>query len=362
MTLTSYTTWEEYCQAELRLVRPLLAKLGFSLDETQIHLGGERSLISGYKLVLLGERTSDKKRVVIKASSHPEGQREMEDAHAARLLLDNIGFAYNVFLSPEELVWQRVDNCLISISAFVEQEETFLERPFEEQFFLAMKAFETQESAHATTYEHTQMIRQGFRIYTAETYLTALEQYEKETQHLLPHQKEIHTLFERARRALQDQRERIEQYCGFLTHTDFVPHNIRIVDRDIYLLDHYAIRFGNKYEGWARFLNFMLLHHRKLEVALTQYVNSNRAPEESEALRLMRIFRLSELVWYYAKRQSKSSGNLHALDQARVSFWSDALAALLDNIELPDQRIRSYERLRDQLRSEEEKRRQLKLH
>lgn len=362
MTQTSYTSWEDYCQTELQIIRPLLANLGFSLDKTQIHLGGERSLISGYKLVLLGERLSDKKRVVIKASSHPDGQREMEQAHAARVLLDDIRFAYNVFLSPEELVWERIQNCLISISTFIEQDQTFLERSFEEQFFLAMKAFETQESAHATTYEHTQMIRRGFRIYSAETYLSVFAQYQREIQQLLPKEEGVHALFEQAGKILNEQRERIEQYCGFLTHTDFVPHNIRIVDRDIYLLDHYAIRFGNKYEGWARFLNFMLLHHRKLEEALTEYVRSNRAPEESEALHLMRIFRLSELVWYYAKRLSKSSGNLHALDQARVSFWSDSLTSLLDNTRLPDQRIRAYQTLRDQLRSEEEKRRQLKLH
>ncbi len=363
MTHVSATTsWEGYCQAELRILRPLLAAHGFALEETQVHLGGERAVISGKKLVLLGTRLKDQQRVVIKASSHAEGQKEMREGHAARLLLDSLDFAYKAFLAPEELGWYEEQGCLISITAFIEQSQTFLERPFKEQFFLAMKAFETQESAHAATYEHVQMIRHGFRVHDTQTYIKLFTIYREKVCHDLSDKPAVNALFDQAQQLLESNQERIEQYNGFLTHTDFVPHNIRIVGRDIYLLDHYSILFGNKYEGWARFLNFMLLYHRDLEQALLKYVKDNRAAEEYEALQLMRIFRLGELIWYYVSRLEKTEGDLHKLDKARVFFWIDALESIVTNHPLSQERISAYQTLRDQLRSNEEKQRQQKLH
>jgi hypothetical protein len=344
--------WQAYCEQELALINPILARLGYALEEAQVHIGGERSVISGNKLVLLGYRLSDKKRVVVKASSHPQGKQEIQHARTCRVLLNDIHFAHKLFLSPEELLWHEESDCLISISEFIEQERSFLERSFEEQFFLALKTFELQESAHATTYEHAHMIGNTFGIWTTATYLQKFREYKEETGNRLTKAEEV----------LQTHQERITQYLGFLTHTDFVPHNIRVVGREIYLLDHSAIRFGNKYDGWARFLNFMLLYHRPLEQALVTYVKENRTPEESEALRLMRVFRLGELIWYYVRRLKKTTGHLHELDAARVSFWTDALEALLAEEELPDARIHAYQTLRDTLRSEEEKQRQRGLH
>ncbi len=355
-------SWQEFCKNELAILNPLLIKLGFALEETQIHLGGERSVISGKKLVLMGYRVNDGKRVIIKASTHPDGKKELTHGHVCRTLLDQIQFAYTVFLSPEELVWHEEQGCLISISAYIEQSSTFLERPFKEQFFLALKAFETQESAHATTYEHARAIRGTFGLFEVRDYLQQFSQYRDTILKGLPEQKEVIALLERAATLLESSQARIEQYNGFLTHTDFVPHNVRIVDRDIYLLDHSAIRFGNKYEGWARFLNFMLLYHRELEQALITYVEKNRSSEEREALQLMRVYRLTELIAYYVKRLPKTEGDLHALDEARVFFWIDVLRSLLDQTLLPQERITAYQTLRDSLRSDEEKKRQQKLH
>lgn len=354
--------WKAYCARELVLIKPLLAQLGFALEDTQIHIGGERSVISGNKLVLLGHRIIDQKKVVIKASSHPEGRREISHAHTCRMLLNEIQFAHNIFLSPEELVWHEERNIVVSISAFIEQECSFLERPFKEQFFLALKTFELQESAHATTYEHRRMIRNTFGIWDTSSYLHAFHRQMEETHVSLPSEKRVRETLVQAEMALKAGETYIAQYLGFLTHTDFVPHNVRIVERDVYLLDHSAIRFGNKYDGWARFLNFMLLYHRELERSLVTYIKENRTPEESETLHLMRIFRLGELIWYYARRLQKTTGLLHELDKARVLFWTDVLETFLQKTELPDARIRTYQILRDSLRSEEEKRRQQGLH
>lgn len=354
--------WNTYRTEELARIRPEVERLGYALDETQVHIGGERSVISSYKLVLLGRRVSDQARVVIKASSHPRGREELKHARACQALLNTIHFAHKVFLSPEELVWEDANDLSISITAFIEQPRTFLERSFEEQFFLALKAFELQESAHATTYGHLRAIRASFGLWDASTYLEKTRSHISDIRRFLPDSITVHGVAERAEQAVQAGQRRIEQYGGFLTHTDFVPHNIRTVEHDIYLLDHSAIRFGNKYDGWARFLNFMVLYHQKLEQALVRYVKENRAPEESESLRLMRIVRYIELIRYYAERVQRTTGALHALDEARILFWTDALEAILAERDLSPTRIKRYQDERDALRSDEEKRRQEQLH
>jgi hypothetical protein len=93
-----------------------------------------------------------------------------------------------------------------------------------------------------------------------------------------------------------------------------------------------------------------------------QYVRDNRAPEESRALRLMRLYRLGEIVWYYTDKVPRSSGNLRILNQKRVEFWLTVLETLLKNAEVPHEIIETYVRTRDSLRSPEERARQIGLH
>lgn len=345
--------WEEYKERELGRVLPVLAELGFALEDIQPHLGGERYLMRavttahGRKLILLGRRASDDKRVVIKATSDLAGTRELERERECRVVLGKINFAYQVFFSPEEILFTRRNGLAISVQAFIEQARPFLERPLEEQFALALKAFKAQEGAHATTWKHHALIQKTFDTKDASDYLQAFKQFSDNTA---------------AQEFLQKNLNTIEQYCGFLTHTDFVPHNFRVVGSDIYLLDHSSLRFGNKYEGWARFINFMLLYNPPLERALVQYVRDNRAPEESLSLRLMRIYRLGEIIWYYRDKLAVSSGDLLALNQTRVDFWSGALQAPLQDTTVSREVIAAYQRTRDSLRSEEEKLRQIGLH
>ena len=161
---------------------------------------------------------------------------------------------------------------------------------------------------------------------------------------------------------LREHEKTIEQYSGFLTHTDFVPHNIRIHDDTIYLLDHSSLTFGNKYEGWARFVNFMTLYNPMLENALVTYVKENRTPEESVSLRMMRIYRLGEIIWYYVQTLEKSTGDLHTLNTARITFWSTVLTHILKDERIPESIITEYKKTRDSLRSDDEKKRQQGLH
>ncbi len=141
-----------------------------------------------------------------------------------------------------------------------------------------------------------------------------------------------------------------------------MPHNIRIVGDDIYLLDHSSLRFGNKYEGWARFLNFMALYNPPLEQALLQYVRENRSSEESESLQCMRVYRLGEIIWYYVSTLAKSSGDLRVLNEKRVAFWTNVLEAILENKPVPEDVLTEYKRTRDSLRTPEERQRQIGLH
>lgn len=346
-------TWEKYRTEELAAVAPLLERLGFTLDERQKHLGGERYLMravtttSGQKLILTGRRASDGMRVVIKATRDAAGARELVHERGCRRVLQNIHFAYDVFHAPKEILLTATEGFTLSIQEYVKQEWPFLERPLQEQFAFALRAFKAQESAHAATYNHLRLVQKTFDTKDAAGYLRMFTSFGAPAE---------------AGKFLETHEETIEQYCGFLTHTDFVPHNFRIAGDTMYLLDHSSLRFGNKYEGWARFLNFMTLYNPALEAALVQYVDDNRSPEESLSLRLMRVYRLGEIIWYYKNTLLKSTGNLLQLNQARVDFWSQVLDSQLCARPLADEVRASYIKTRDALRSEDEKERQVDLH
>ncbi len=363
----AYALWEEYKKRELAKLAPLLAELGYTLDADQPHVSGERYLMqavttmSGRKLILLGRRTRDNTRVVIKATRAANGARELTHERACREVLHRIDFAHGVFFSPQEILFTQRSGYTISIQAFIEQEKPFLVRTTEEQFAFALKAFKAQESARATTSGHERLVEKTFGIMRANDYLRAFAQFveniSREAPSLVPR-----TLLDEANTLLVKQQETIEQYCGFLTHTDFVPHNFRIVDGNIYLLDNSSLRFGNKYEGWARFLNFMTLYNPELERALVEYVRVNRTREESLALKLMRVYRLGEIIWYYVGTLSSCSGDLRLLNEERVRLWTRVLEAQLHDSLLPASFLDDYRAKRDTLRSDEEKRRQQGLH
>jgi len=365
---TQQKQWKEYRQRELETITPYLHELGVVLDQEQPHIKGERFLMvgprdvggGGYKLVLTGVRASDGKRVVIKISSDPNGRHEIQAERAARQTLQRIRFAYYILLSPEELHFSETHDNTLYITTYIEQEQSFLERPLREQFHLALQALKTQEGLHATTSSHTSVIQDTFGMWDAREYLESFSKF----QYLIQESND-ETLKKRTEEAayiLTQSERNIEQYCGFLTHADFVPHNLRITGETLYLLDHASLHFGNKHESWARFLNFMLLHNRPLEQALTEYMRLNRTHEELVSLRLMRIYKLGFLINFYIESAKKSEGKLHELSHLRIAFWSDVLASLVANTPLSEERVDRYKAQRDQLRSEEEKVRQQNLH
>lgn len=362
------TTWRTYRNQELAVVTPLLEKLGYALDQKQPHVTGERHLMQaittahGRKLILLGRRQRDSTRVVIKITSDPTGVRELLHERTCRRILSEIRFAYGVFFSPEELLFTKRGNYTIAVHSFIAQECAFLDRPIAEQFALALAGFKSQEGARATTYAHTKLAQRTFGSRNAEDYLRNFATFKKNILAQLSTDQVLPALLTQTESLLVTHKETIERYGGFLTHTDFVPHNFRIKDANIYLLDHSSLVFGNKYEGWARFLNFMLLHNPALEAVFVQYIKDNRTPEESLCLQLMRTYRLGEIIWYYTNTLKKTSGNLRSLEVERIQFWSTVLDAILHGKLLPNETRQKYIEARDRLRSTEEKERQVGLH
>lgn len=361
-----YQDWEAYKDRELAWIVPALSAQGYALEETQPHVSGERYLMqavtteSGRKLILLGTRTADGMRVVIKATSDAGGIRELLHERLCRSRLADLRFAYRGFLVPEELLFTHANGRAISIQKFIEQESTFLARPTPDQFTLALAAFKTQEGAHAATYEHMRTIAKTYGIMRAPDYLEHFRAFEATV--AASGVTEAVEALRQAAPILSRAVDTISQYEDFLTHTDFVPHNIRIVGSDTYLLDASSLRFGNKYEGWARFINFMELYNPALARALEQYVLDNRAPEESASLRLMRIYRLGEILAYYTRAFLNSTGDLNALNRARIVFWTSVLQSVMSQSPLPDAVRTEYQTVRDALRSPEEKLRQKDLH
>lgn len=356
--------WKQYCERELIIITPLLASLGFTLESKQPHIIGERFLIkavttkNGQKLILLARRASDSKRCIIKITRDKNGGGEILHERKCRATLQNITFAYQIFLSPKEILFTNKDGYIISIQEYIEQKSSFLKRPLEEQFSIALKAFKVQEGAHATTFGHLRSITKTFGKINASQYLEFYQDFQKNiAQHPFTNER-ASALLQKGREILESQKETIEQYCNFLTHTDFVPHNFRIIDKNIYLLDHSSIRFGNKYEGWARFLNFMTLYNRPLEEALIFYLRNNRADEEIASLKLMRVYKLGEIIWYYTEKLNRTSGNLRTLTEKRVIFWTDVLEAILNDTLISDDIVNQYKNERDALRSPDEIERQ----
>ncbi|MFA4890427.1 MAG: hypothetical protein WC587_02215 [Candidatus Paceibacterota bacterium] len=368
MSENAQLLWEKYCEQEMTAVAPLLASLGFALELNQPQIGGERFLMqavttkNGRKLILFARRASDNKRVVIKITRDKNGRGELLHERKCRAALQNITFAYIIFLSPKEILFANKGGYTISIQEYVEQECPFLERALEEQFSTILKAFEAQEGAHATTFGHLRSIIKTFGKINAPQYLESYQDFQKNiSQHSFTDE-HTRALLQKGYEILTSQKETVEQYCDFLTHTDFVPHNFRIIDENIYLLDHSSIRFGNKYEGWARFLNFMTLYNPKLEEALLFYVRNNRADEELVSLKLMRIYKLGELIWYHTKKLDKASGNFRTLTEKRVIFWSNVLEAILNDTLVSQEITDKYKSERDALRSPDETERQKGLH
>jgi len=292
---------------ELHTISGLLAPIGFSLEENQPYMSGERYLMAGGKLVLVGTEEKTGAKVIIKASRTPEGKKEIESEKKSRDLMRSLSFADKKILIPEERWYGTKSEYVFLIMQFIPQEKVFVAHLVEEQFFIALSAFEAQESFHATTYEHLRAIKNVFPVLSAAEYLKDFDRLQRSILTFYPDES-IRAVLEKAGTFLAVHRITIDRYANYLTHTDFVPHNFRLVEHTLYMLDcvpNYAtVHFGNKYEGWARFLNYMMLHSPELERLLIKYIRENRGEDEYLSLRLMRAYKLVFLINFHASSLS----------------------------------------------------------
>ncbi|MFA6565493.1 MAG: hypothetical protein WCT48_02005 [Candidatus Paceibacterota bacterium] len=354
--------WEKYRTAEFNDVADILLLLGFSADTEQTHTQGERYLMSGRKLVLTGHREHDGKKVIIKISSDPRGIKELEHEHLCRETIKKIDFAYKDILLPEEILFAKTGKFTVVVSAFIEEPVPFLLHSREEQFFLTLRAFEMLEGVHATASSHTKIIRSLWSSWGGAEYLRSFGEFSENIRKAVPRDTALHGAMAEAQKFLLAGSGTIERYSGFLTHGDFVPHNLRIVGHDVYLLDHTSLLFGNKYESAARFLNYLCVYHPELERWISEYIRKNRGEDEYLSLRLMRAYKMGFLLQFYTGSLAQTEGDLHRLAWERISFWKSVLSAILNDEFVPVETVLKYKNKRDSLRSEEEVRRQKKLH
>ena len=346
---------------ELNTIAGLLKSLGFPLEERQPYMSGERYLMTGGKLVLAGRQDAGGIKVVIKASRDQNGKKEIDAEKRARDLMRSLSFADKKILLPDELYYGTSGDYVFLVTRFIPQEKVFVAHTIDEQFFIALSAFEAQESFHAATYEHLRAVKNVFPVLSAVEYIRDFARLKDSLLRLYPDEK-LQATLEQTVAFLAEHRIMIDRYTSYLTHTDFVPHNFRIAEHTLYMLDcvpNYAtVHFGNKYEGWARFLNYMLIHSPELERLFVEYVRRSRGEDEYLSLRLMRAYKIVFLLEYYARALQKTTGDLHALTLARLAYWREALSAILKDRPLQKEITQKYIATRNALRSEEEKERQ----
>jgi hypothetical protein len=329
--------------------------LDINLDIEQLHVGGERAILSPSKFVLIGTKNSGGTRVVLKCAREAHGVNEITTEHNVRQALQDVHFADEDLSMPEEIFYGQCHGYTVLISEFIEQMQVFVDHSLREQFFMALQAFEAQEAFHATTREHRSFANRLFLSHSPERYL---EDIDTQIANITTHNSQLSRTLTQAATFVRSHTDILTAFDGYLIHTDFVPHNFRITDNQLYLLDYVSFAVGNKYESWARFINFMEIHSPALVPLLLQYVKDDRGESEYKSLQIMRVIKIIFLLNYYTNALPQTDGNLYTLTTTRLSLWHDILQAVIKDVAVTENTRLNYLAARDQLRTEEEKKRQ----
>lgn len=345
----------------------ILAKAGFALDNenNQVHIGDERTLISRDKLVLKGRCISDASRVIIKASASVAGIREIERERTCRRCLAeiNCNFQPPIFSYPEELGFLQEEGLCISVIKYIDQDIRFLNRTLEEKLNLSLSAFYIQEKVTVGVVKNLIGIVDRLGIVTENAYLREFEACLGDALIYSPQNRILRLNRERAVFFFRDRLCYVRGHQGFLVHADFVPNNFRVVGSKISYLDLGAFQFGNRYESWARYLNWMMVWDYQLEGALIKYFDENRGQEDYMCLSAMRALKMGFLIGVYSKHLSElqDDARLYALQSGRLNFWTLALVALIHGNHVPERTALEFAKFQESLRSERERRRQMEM-
>jgi len=294
------------------------------------------------KHVLIGRNVVGDKKVVIKISNSKDGKMEIQNEKLAQDALDKAIFSREKLLFPKELLSTELENHVIRITEFIEQDRVFGAYPVEEQFFMILKEFEVEEGFYANTFDHLETVKKTFPVINAKDYAETFKEFK------------ISSGKSEALKLIVDNEDLIETRSNYLTQTDLVPSNFRIKNGQVYMLDLSSMHFANRYEGLARFLNWCIIHNPELEKILIDYIKKNRGEDEYLNLRLMRIYKAGFLIDHYTRKLDKTSDNLHKLTKIRVSLWQNILKNLISDKLTERTIVENYRRERDQLRSQGE--------
>ncbi len=349
--------WENWKEQEFLVIKQILKTKEIILDENQNHISGERFLMSGKKLVLQGLHSPTAKKVIVKYSSDPESTEEIVDERRRKKNLEEIHFGYKSIYFPVEIFYEETKIYTILITEYIEQPEVIIKLPIQEQFFLSLKALEAFEGVHSVVTSHSKALSQLQEPFSAKKYLSEFMKMFQETQVNIPDLIETLSALQSAKKFLEENKPLIDKYCDFLTHNDFVPHNMRIMNNDIVVLDHSSLIVGNKYESWARYLNFMVLYSPELENLLSSHVKKNRNDDEYLMLRVMRAYKISFLINFYSKAINKTEGGLHIITSNRLTMWTKNLLSILEDTKIPEQLTLEHHKILNEHRSVEEKKR-----
>lgn len=344
-------------QENVQQIGRLLASTGFKLDKYQPHITGEREIKSLTKLVLLG-RDPRGQRVVIKASNVAGEKKRIKLEREIRQELEKLSRILHNPSIPGELYFGEKEGFLFFVTTFINQPKIFVAHSLKEQFEMAKRAIESYEPIQVKDLQKIIGKKSvACPVFDAANYRSSLN---KQINFIVKsyQDKELVRTLLAVRKLFNQNAALISKYCNHLTHTDFCPHNFRVLNKKIHLLDYNAINFANRFEGWARLANYMVIHNPALEGKVISHLKKSRTQEERECFKLLRLYKTVFLITYYVKISNQVTGQLLKLTKLRVNFWHNLLKKLLENKTLTKAELNEYLNQRDKLRSGEEKKRQ----
>lgn len=342
---------------EINSISVLLKKIGFVLEDEQPHVNGERFLASPDKLVLVGRRIKDNLRVIIKTSSQVRAKEEIKQEKKVRDIISSFEPFKEAILIPNEIYSGKIGKYQIFVTEFVDQEKVFIEHSLKKQFETIVTAYKLREPLNGHTFKVVRKMYKKFPEMKAGDYVSNFKKYESSIleRYRTPG---IEDAMNEGFGFVKKNRDLIDSGCQHLVHSDFAPHNFRLCGDSLYTLDCSAFIFGNKHEELARLLNYMTIHNPKLEVKVKEYLLKKYGEKEYLSLRVMRAYKIQFLLNFYTQALSKTSNDLLALTTHRVEFWEEVLRCVMQDRELDSKILKVYLENRDNLRSEEEKKRQ----
>lgn len=326
--------WIKLVEISVSELKTLAIKqqINLELENDQPNIKGERFLMSGKKVVLIGRYNN--MRAVIKYSNDKDGIAEMKSERENKKKFLNLDFIKSKFSFPPELFWYNSGGKAILISEFIEQGASFISMPNSAQFKIIIKLLESLEGVYIITSSHLKQVNKLKDTKNISDYINQYDTWMNTVKSLRGSDKELMNLLQIGKDKLAANYENLRMTSNYLTHTDLVPHNFRYRDGEIYFLDHTSLTFGNKYENWARMINFMSIYNRELESNLVEYIKRNRRGEEYKAFRAIRYYKLLQLIEYNAKSYEKSEGDLKKLCESRIKLFKRIFAATLNDTQL----------------------------